>query len=291
MQDPVSRAHAILDHAEATLAAAGPAVWWTEVRALLWHIERTPLLGEVVEGIDWRAARWFEHPSNAPEDPVERGRQAFVALALHHQGRPEMRTLLSTATGGGPYERRSWEQDLRGQLNVYTSALIRLLRQALSEQASLNFFVERWTRRVELFPPPITKEADLQLDLYRYLFDAGVEPADAGREFATTNGRVDFLLRGDVPAAVELKLWRDASSLADLRHWIHQASQYPRDLAGMKHGYLVIANLSANRLHVPRSMDAGEIHLQLRVADLSRRASSRDGARPVRTLLASDLWP
>lgn len=290
MNDPVTRAHAILDHAEVTLGGAGPTVWWTEARALLWHVEQTPLLWEIVEAIDWEGGEWFTHPRYAPEDPAERGRQAFIALFRQFKQGAQPGTVLGNPPGTAGSSLAAWGPVTRGELNVYPFALIRLLRHALDEQAGLNFFVERWTRRVELFPPPITNEADLQLDLHRYLFDAGVEPADAGREFTSTNGRVDFLLRGDVPVAVELKLWKDASSLSDLRKWVVQASQYPRDLGGMKHGYLVIANLSAERLHVPRSMDAGEVHLQLRVADLNRRASSRDGARPVRTLSASDLW-
>lgn len=290
MTDPITRAHAILDHAEATLREVGPTMWWTEACTLLWQIEQNPLLWDFVGEIDWQAGEWFQHPRYAPYDPVARGQQAFVGLFRQYRNGATQGTILGNPPGTSGSDVVAWREFTRGERNVYTFALIALLRHALDEQGGLNFFIERWIRRLELFTPPVTKEAELQIDLYRYLFDAGVEPHESGRESQTTKGRVDFLLRGEVPVAVELKLWQDKSSLPDVRHWCRQAADYPRDL-GILHGYLIIANLSDARLVVPQVLVAGDVSIQVRVADLKRRVSSRDGARTVRELKIEELWP
>jgi hypothetical protein len=181
---------------------------------------------------------------------------------------------------------------------LYVRPLVAWLRAEVLATVPIEHAIERWTQRGEMFGIGVRepKEKDLQDDLHRFLFDSGLEPYRGfDRELHVGPGCVDFVIRGEEPVPVELKLWKGGSK-PGIDGWTYQARTYGTDMR-VRRAYLVIAHTSTEeRLEPAGALASGDpielrgIQLHVRWLDLGRHAPSKDHtAREARPVTIDDL--
>jgi hypothetical protein len=165
---------------------------------------------------------------------------------------------------------------LRAATTAIVEPLVNYLEETLGSSSDILYLLEKYRRRVEWFEQARLYEAAqgdrrvgetaIDRDLRQFLFDQGVDYPYS--QPASASGKADVVseLESDDPLVCELKLYDgDSYGLPYLAQGANQAFRYARDY-GKPAAYLVVANMSDQRLDFPSDADPREWPPRLSVA-------------------------
>jgi hypothetical protein len=203
----------------------------------------------------------------------------------------------------------NFNQMLRAATTAIVEPVVKYLEEALGSSSDIIYLLEKYRRRVEWFEQArlyadtqgdrSVGETAIDRDLRQFLFDQGIDYPFS--QPASASGKADVVsgLESDDPLVCELKLYDGESyPVSYLAKGANQAYRYARDY-GKPAAYLVIANLSDERLQIESDADPREWPPRLNVAGVviffvvvqvkPLSVASKQRAATTRTIARADL--
>ncbi len=186
-----------------------------------------------------QATEYFNYVDN-----ITQGTECYVSYCLHWYD--YIRNMKGIHSPQGYDQECNWlNSNIRGSNDTmmlfktdFVRPILNYIIEKLNDEIYLLYVLERFKQRVERFRTinvtSLTKELDLQKELFLYLFDQGLE---IGNSTNIGNGEVDFIIDiNGSPFIIEAKFYKKGKSI---KKYLSQLKDY-MDKVSAKWGCLYI---------------------------------------------------